>query len=600
MFRIIVTIFLLFFSKLIFGQSSLSLDPKIMYWDSIEASLSFSKKKSELQQILNQAIAYEDKKSISNCYRRLGIIYYEKGSIDTATRYFLKAASKSNEIGDFFSSASNYNQLGIIFYSLKSYSKSIDYFKKALKAYEKEGSWRGISDASNNIAESYGLLDSLQKMKEYLELSLDARIKSNDTSEIGYNYSGFGQYFLKKGYIDSSVKFFNLSISNFILNKDSFALIPAYNSLGKLYLDLKEFDKAIYYLKEVSESKYQAKNSFEYVDVLWSLSEAYYKSGDSKNAFKLLKKSYLLNDSLKKIEFQNSIANSETRYRTREKDSKITEQKQQIKLSNLRSVIISIVSLVIILIAVILLISYRNKRKAALKEAELQRTKIDDLLQKQEVENVNAMLKGQDEERKRIAQELHDRIGSILSTVKLHFSNVEDSIEALQAQQNQSYSEAVGLLDEAVDEVRRISHDLYEGSLAKFGFSTALRQLITAIEKANSIKIEFIENGITKNSYKNIEQDLYRITQELLSNTLKYANAKHIIIQVSQQNQTLTYMYEDDGKGFSPSQTDTSTGIGYKNIEARVAKINGKWFLDIQPNHGMTLTIEIALHHEKN
>lgn len=264
-------------------------------------------------------------------------------------------------------------------------------------------------------------------------------------------------------------------------------------------------------------------------------------------------------------------------------------------------VVASTVAIAILLLAIVdLMLLYRNRKLKHQKEIDEQRQRVDDLMQKQEVDNVNAMLKGQDEERKRIAQELHDRIGSILSTVKLHFSNVEESIKALQAQQNQSYDEAVGLLDEAVDEVRRISHDLYEGSLAKFGFSTALRQLIAAIEKANTIKIDFIENDINESSYATIEQDLYRITQELLSNTLKYANAKQITIQLSQQGDKLTFMYEDDGKGFSKSLVENAAGIGYKNINDRVAKINGTWFLDTQPNHGMTLTIEIPIKHENN
>jgi signal transduction histidine kinase len=259
-------------------------------------------------------------------------------------------------------------------------------------------------------------------------------------------------------------------------------------------------------------------------------------------------------------------------------------------------VVVSTAAIAILLLAVIdLLLLYRNRKLKHQRELEERNRKIDDLLQKQEVENVNAMLKGQDEERKRIAQELHDRIGSILSTVKLHFSSIEDAMKVLQKQQNQSYNEAVGLLDEAVDEVRRISHDLYEGSLAKFGFATALRQLIAAIEKANIIKIDFINSIEGEVDITEFEQGLYRITQELLSNTLKYADAKQITIQLNKSDTGILYMYEDDGKGFTTAQAKESAGIGYKNIEARVAKINGSWDLDTRPGHGMTLTIEIPI-----
>lgn len=259
-------------------------------------------------------------------------------------------------------------------------------------------------------------------------------------------------------------------------------------------------------------------------------------------------------------------------------------------------VIASTITAALLLLAVVdLFLLYRHRKLKHERELEGHKQRIDGLLQKHEVENVNAMLMGQDAERKRIAQELHDRLGSILSTVKLHFSAVEEQMNALKQQQHQSYGEATLLLDEAVDEVRRISHDLYEGSLAKFGFTTALQQLIAAIEKANTVKILFIDNGVDEGVYKDHAQELYRITQELLSNTLKYSGATEITLQLSLKEKVFEYLYEDNGKGFDKKNAAAGSGIGYKNIAARVAKLNGNWHLDTQPGHGMTLLIEIPV-----
>jgi len=260
-------------------------------------------------------------------------------------------------------------------------------------------------------------------------------------------------------------------------------------------------------------------------------------------------------------------------------------------------IIVSVIAIIILLLAVAdLILLYRNRKLKHDKELERHRKRSDDLLQQHELESVNAMLKGQDAERKRIAQELHDRLGSILATVKLHFSNVEEGIKVLQQQQTQSYEEANVLLDEACEEVRRISHDLYEGSLAKFGFRTALLQLIAAIEKTNALKITFLDNNTAEEIYKIFERDLYRITQELLSNTLKYANARQVTIQLNQQPGNFVYTYEDDGKGFNPAQLQAAEGIGYKNIETRVKYMGGNWHVDSSPGHGMTLVIEIPLN----
>lgn len=259
-------------------------------------------------------------------------------------------------------------------------------------------------------------------------------------------------------------------------------------------------------------------------------------------------------------------------------------------------VVASTVAVVLLLLIVAdLILLYRNRRLKHEKELEAERRKVDELMLQHEVENVNSMLRGQDAERKRIAQELHDRLGSILATVKLHFSNVQDAISALQQQQTKSYTEANQLLDEACEEVRRISHDLYEGSLVKFGFKTALLQLIAAIEKANALRISFLDNNVGENHYKPFEKDLYRITQELLSNTLKYADARQVTIQFNLQPGKFVYTYEDDGKGFNPVELQAARGIGYKNIESRVGNTGGTWHVDSRPGHGMTLIIEIPV-----
>src|SRR5690606_751327 len=125
--------------------------------------------------------------------------------------------------------------------------------------------------------------------------------------------------------------------------------------------------------------------------------------------------------------------------------------------------------------------------------------KIDELIMKKEVESVNAVLKGQNTERRRISQELHDRLGGILFTAKLYNTNIEKKIKELKEEQKIGFGKLSELLDEAVLEVRRISHDLYTGSVANFGYEIALRQLIQALEEANGIKISFHTDPNTEN-----------------------------------------------------------------------------------------------------
>lgn len=226
---------------------------------------------------------------------------------------------------------------------------------------------------------------------------------------------------------------------------------------------------------------------------------------------------------------------------------------------------------VVILLDVFLLM--RKRRLIAEQEKEISQRRIDDLMRKNEVESVNALLKGKNSERRRISQELHDRLGGILFTAKLYHNSSMKRIQEAKEAEEESYGKLKGLLDEAVKEVRRISHDLYAGSLANFGYTVAMRQLITAIEEANAITISLKVPEEMEKQDEEVQYELHAMTQELLSNTLKHAKASKVEIEI-EIGSDLIFRYRDDGIGFDTSKQ--FTGIGLKNIESRVAKLKGK------------------------
>lgn len=574
----------------IFSQSPI--DSQLINWDTTKYKFTFNENVSRLEKIFLSIKKDNDNNLFASYYRRLGTLFKDNGDFDNALKNYLVALEYNKKTGDKTAIGSNTNQIGVIYYNLKNYPKTLEYFLHAYNLYVEDEFLHGISSAAPNVSEIYTLLDSLPQAIDFAYKGLAAVKKMEDTSDIGYNYYSIALLFAKQNNTDSALKYYNLALHCFYPKHDVKGMVPTYNSIGELYLK-KSIDSSLRYHTLALETATKYQNRPLIAETYGYLSKANEMKGDSSKAFYYLKiQKDLENKILDSVKVQ-AIVYAERKYDSDGKTREITEQAQQIKIQYLWLVIIIVLSIAIVIIATLMSWRSRYKRRLAQNELQLHRSRIDDLLQKQEVENVNAQLKGQDDERKRIAQELHDRIGSILSTVKLHFSNVEEGIALLKEQQNKSYLEATNLLDEAVDEVRRISHDLYEGSLARFGFKTALLQLIAAVEKANIIKITFVDNDIDMQVYKTIEQDLYRITQELLSNTLKYAEAKEITIQLALKEKTFVYMYEDNGKGFDANLINAKDGIGYKNISTRVAKMKGEWHLDSTPGHGMTLTIEI-------
>lgn len=251
----------------------------------------------------------------------------------------------------------------------------------------------------------------------------------------------------------------------------------------------------------------------------------------------------------------------------------------------------TLIVLVVIAMLLDMMMLYRKRKQLADKEMQIHRQKIDELLYKHEMENINAMLEGQDTERQRIAKELHDGLGNILFTTRLHLGKVEKQLNS--KKDSDSHGKLSELLDEATDEVRRISHDLYQSSLAKFSYSKALTNLINTITETGTVNIDFESGNIDPKYYKPFERELYRITQELLSNTLKHANAQKIEIKFRYSKSIFQFDYKDDGQGFSVEIFDQRNGIGIDSIRSRCRKIGGEMDIDSAPGRGMHFVLRI-------
>ncbi len=531
----------------------------------------------------------------ANWLRRLGLYHAQVGQLKQAADVYLLALQKSEQAGDVVASASNNNQLGIIYYKLNIYPLAVKYFKQSVALFLSCEDYRGVADVAPNVAETYLLMDSLAAALPYLHQSLQARKLWGNYSNIGSDYYALAQVFMAQQQDDSAHYYGNKALIAFHQNNNPSGVIQAFQLLGQQHLQLNQPDSAIGYYQHAFDTanKYQLSGLLE--ETINGFYQAYLLKKDTLQTLRYLQLKTALKDTLITQAQQFAFIDAERKYHAQQKEKTLALQEAEIKEKNLMLLIGFIVLLMAMITVVLLLLISRNRKKIAQRDAELHEKSINELLQLQEMEMVNALLKGQHLERKRIAQDLHDRLGSILATVKLHFTNMEDAIAQLQQQQGKSYNEANVLLDEACEEVRRISHDLYEGSLEKFGFATALSQLINAIEKTNTLHIAFIETAVQEINLKPYEKDLYRITQELLSNTLKYAGATKVSIQLSYFNHKLTYVYEDNGKGFNQTKLKDSKGIGYKNIASRVLAIKGNWHLDSSPGHGMTVVIEIPV-----
>jgi signal transduction histidine kinase len=226
----------------------------------------------------------------------------------------------------------------------------------------------------------------------------------------------------------------------------------------------------------------------------------------------------------------------------------------------------------------------QQKRKINEMELEIKDGKLDELLTNQEAKALSAILKGQEEERERIAQELHDRLGGTLAALKL----------SLRKPGNHVAEEDMEIVNEAVKEVRSISHNLSTGLIQRYGFNQALKQLFKRMQGSDEMKYDLYLHPQIAKLGQAVGIELYRIVQELLSNTIKHANASFVSVQTNFDDNTFNLIYEDDGKGFDVKIA--SKGIGLENVNKRVKRLKGNLNIDSAPGRGTIVIIELNQH----
>lgn len=244
-------------------------------------------------------------------------------------------------------------------------------------------------------------------------------------------------------------------------------------------------------------------------------------------------------------------------------------------------VLIAIGTLIMIALAM-LMVSYSNSAQKKLMQQRMD-TQALELRYQQELVQKNLLT--QEEERQRIASNLHDDIGSKLGVLHLTFHRL-NRMPPGSTEQSEMFGEIDQLIANTLNSVRRISHELLPPTLEDFGLIEALKELIEPIRKSSSIEIRF-ENALQKVDFDNpqTELNLFRIIQEMLSNSIKHAEANHILIEMGNKGHKKYLLYRDDGRGFDQEAVQRR-GLGLKNLESRARIIGAQTTFHSEPGKG--------------
>ena len=364
-------------------------------------------------------------------------------------------------------------------------------------------------------------------------------------------------------------------------------LYPIYFQLHKLYAGQGLYPQALQALQEVHKRYHSG-----WLSDLRLHAQAFYqtyeKLGDYRNAYRWMEEFVTLQDSFYQQRIAENMAQLEVAYQTAQRRQHIEhleaqQRRAEWQMSHARLLNGLLAAGAGLLLLTIGFLVYYFRNRIRRNRQHLQRLKSE-----KELAQATALLEGADHERRRLARELHDGLGGRLAGIRIKLSHLA------RQRKDQVLEQTLGQMDEAIHELRTVARDLMPESLVRNGLDDALQDLCSAADTP--------ETRVYYESFELAESRLdaatrlviYRLVQEALSNALRHAHARHILVQCSQNNSTLTVVVEDDGRGMA-DEAEKPAGLGLSNMEARAASLHAQVHFRSAPGKGTTVTIEIPL-----
>ena len=484
-----------------------------------------------------------DTLQMAKYYNTIGFIYCRQGNTEEAGKCYALYLDFSSRARDSLLMADAYNSLGETMAADHQYRQALAPFFLAYGLYDRLKKSERLAYTSYKISEVYKDMQDYPRAQAYSSRTLQYMA-----------VSGCNEY-------DKAGYFINA---------------------GDIYKDLSQPDNAIRMTRQGLAIAQTIRHGEDILEAWFTLSEIYARQHRWDSAYHYHTLYSALKDSIHNENSRRQIEEIHERYAADKKDREIQLQKEQLARQRLLKNIL-IFSAVFLIVLILLLYNRRRLKQKAAYEASLNQQRND---------YFHAVMQAQDNERKRIAQDIHDTVGSMLSAAKLNLSALEDPGVPFAGLQQERYKKSQALMDEAVGELRNIAHNIMPASLSKIGLPAAVKSLVDHISPSSGMQINYNVYGFEERLPENMEISIYRILLELIHNAIKHSGAGLLTIQLIRYPGNINIVVEDNGKGFDQASA-RGQGMGMSNIISRVGYLRGVMDIDTRPGGGTTVLIEI-------
>lgn len=582
-----------------------------------------------------QAVALADKigfkKGAAQSRSDLGLAYYYKGDLQKAISLWEAGSVIREQLNDKPGIASLNVKIGAAYFKLGNFEKSLGAQMKALKAFEDLKHDQGVAQAVNNVAAVFEMQKQFDKAREYYWKAVAVHTKNKDSVQLGsvlinignvhyrenafdsashywkkalriipvgsaphYESIGYNNlaetYTLEKKY-DSALLFINRAVALRRKTNDYQGLTSSMSNLGRIYALQKKYPLAEKTYVAALDSAKAKDLKIEESKIRFNLYELYQQKGDYKNALNSYVQYKTIEDSLSNERSRLNLDELLVTYETEKKEQQIAFQDAELASQKIllrrRNLIIGGLVIIVGLLAIIFLLARgRFKRKQQLSENEKQLAVREAF--------IDATIRSQENERKRFAQDLHDGMGQLISSLRLMVNQLDKNTSVEDRLSIAERSET--LLNDMHTEIRSIAFNLMPQTLIQHGLLPALQEMAIRLNQTGKITVTVNGFDLPARMTEVYEISLYRVVQEWINNIIKYAQASTIEVQLIGHEEEINITIEDNGKGFDPDQLELNKGNGWKNIKSRVNLIKGDVEVDSSPQrNGTTFMMHIPV-----
>ena len=490
------------------------------------------------------------------------------------------------------------NALANLFHDQEDWQRSLTYRKRYVSMISELGDERRLAIGNLNYASAMIAIDSAQCIEILHEALRYAKGKFEDLESIIHQNLGVAFTEVIKQY-DSALYHYDIARRmNEAMGIEDIDLLINLGAVNDYKGDYRRAKQL--YLESLS--KLDTAADLGYLDIVYeNLAGVNKKLGNLELAYDYQHKLLSVRARLMDEEKTKAIAEAETRYQTSEKEKQILSLERETDKAQLArqkaQTWLWVIALLLLLVAVsgyFLIKNYRSGKVIAEQKNKLDKQKIVELMRQQELIGFDAMVLGQNNERKRIAEALHDHLGSLMATLKLGFESFRIKLGQQPDPVDLAYGKLISQIDDACGEVRKVSHETRSGVLISDGLLPAIEEMVKNINDSASLEISVSGFGLDQGMDGSIELSIYRMIQELITNIIKHAEANEASIQLTMHEGSLNLLVEDNGQGFD-SDSGAYDGVGLRSIRSRVNYLRGEMLVDSQNGSGTTISIDIPV-----